>query len=154
VGRLGSLYGELAHEDILETAAKTIVQNAGAAGPDGQTTMQLKANMDATLKTLRDELREHRCKPGALKRVWIPKAGGKRRPLGILNVRDRVVQTALLLEPIFEALFNEHSTTYFSDERLEGQHRLWRMPLKTAWTESRTEERSRKARCGKTARPI
>jgi RNA-directed DNA polymerase len=77
--------------------------------------MQLKANMDATLKTLRDELREHRCKPGAVKRVWIPKAGGKRRPLGIPNVRDRVVQTALLLlllEPIFEAVFNEHSHAY------------------------------------------
>jgi group II intron reverse transcriptase/maturase len=112
--RAWTLYGELTRQDILETAARTVVRNAGAAGPDGQTTMQLKANMDAMLKTLRDELREHRYKPGAVKRVWIPKAGGKRRPLGIPNVRDRVVQTALLLllEPIFEAVFNEHSYAY------------------------------------------
>jgi RNA-directed DNA polymerase len=71
-----------------------------------------EAQLDANLTNLGDALREGTYQPQAIRRHWIPKPGSPElRPLGIPTVRDRVVQTALLmvLEPIFEREFAEHS---------------------------------------------
>ena len=131
--RAWTLYGNLCDRDILETAAKAVIENAGTAGLDGMTTMQLKENMAATLTSLQTELTERRYKPGAVKRVWIPKADGKRRPLGIPNVRDRIVQTALMLlmQPIYEADFHENSFAYRPRRKAQDaieaiRKKLWR----------------------------
>jgi group II intron reverse transcriptase/maturase len=91
-----------------------VLSNAGAAGVDGVTTDSVKAEPAAFLSGLQAELRNRSYRPSPVLRVWIPKAEGKQRPLGIPTVKDRVVQAALvlLLQPIFEADFNEHSYGY------------------------------------------
>jgi RNA-directed DNA polymerase len=112
--RAWSLYGELCRRDVLETAMKAVVANGGAAGLDGITTEQVKAGAEEFLNALQAQLKDRSYQPGPVKRVWIPKADGKQRPLGIPNVVDRIVQMGLLilLQPIFEADFDEGSFGY------------------------------------------
>lgn len=96
--RAWSLYGDLCRRDVLETALRTVLANAGAAGVDGVTTEAVKAAPAALLDGVQAELRNRSYRPSPVLRVWIPKADGKQRPLGILTVKDRVVQAALLRE--------------------------------------------------------
>jgi RNA-directed DNA polymerase len=112
--RAWSLYADLCRLDVLETALKAVLNNAGAAGVDGMTTEAVKADQPAFLTELQTQLRSKSYRPSPVRRVWIPKADGKQRPLGIPTVKDRVVQMALslLLTPIFEADFNEGSFGY------------------------------------------
>ena len=112
--RAWSLYGELCRRDVLGAALKAVVKNGGAAGLDGITTEQVKASLDEFLDSLQSQLKDRRYVPGPVKRVWIRKDDGKFRPLGIPNVLDRIVQMALLilLQPIFEADFDEASFGY------------------------------------------
>jgi RNA-directed DNA polymerase len=112
--RAWSLYGDLCRRDVLEAALKAVLGNAGAAGVDGVTTEEIKASACAFLDGLQQQLRDKSYRPSPVLRVWIPKADGKQRPLGIPTVKDRVVQAAVrvLLEPIFEADFNEGSYGY------------------------------------------
>lgn len=112
--RAWSLYGELCRRDVLETALMAVVRNAGAAGVDGVTTEAVKAAAELFIDRLQEELKTRVYRPSPVLRVWIPKADGKRRPLGIPTVKDRIVQTALvlLLQPIFEADFNPYSFGY------------------------------------------
>ena len=101
--RAWSLYGDLCRRDVLEAALKAVLSNAGAAGVDGVTTEEVKSSAAAFLDGLQQQLRDKNYRPSPVLRVWIPKADGKQRPLGIPTVKDRVVQAAVrvLLEPIF-----------------------------------------------------
>lgn len=112
--RAWSLYGELCRRDVLEAALKAVVANGGAAGLDGITTEQVEADAEGFLNALEAQLKDRSFRPGPVRRVWIPKAEGKQRPLGVPNVVDRIVQMALLilLQPIFEADFDEGSFGY------------------------------------------
>jgi RNA-directed DNA polymerase len=110
--RFYALYDKVYREDVLAHAYALARANDGAAGPDGVTFAKIEEEGSAgLLKELHEALKTKQYKPGPVRRVYIPKLSGGERPLGIPNIRDRVVQTAakLILEPIFEADFDENS---------------------------------------------
>lgn len=96
----------------LRSAFAQVKANRGAAGVDHQSIAMFEAHLDKKLRHLAESLRTGTYRPGAIRRVYIPKPGTKeRRPLGIPTVRDRVAQAAVrhVLEPIFERDFAAHS---------------------------------------------
>src|SRR5512140_2721796 len=96
---------------LLHAAFKAVKRNRGAAGIDRVSLKMFEANLEQNLSALERELKSGSFQPLPLRRHYLPKGGGKFRPLGIPAVRDRVAQEVLrrLLNPIFEPLFHEAS---------------------------------------------
>jgi group II intron reverse transcriptase/maturase len=104
--RFYALYDKIYREDILAHAYAQCRSNKGAPGVDGQDFSDVEAyGVQQWLGELAIALKEETYRPEPIRRVFIPKANGKLRPLGISTLRDRVCMTAamLVLDPIFEA---------------------------------------------------
>lgn len=110
-GRWYSLMDKVSAPATLAAAWARVRANRGASGVDGVSIERFAARSEDYLAELSTALRAGRYRAQPVKRVEIPKADGKTRPLGIPVVKDRIVQTAvkLVIEPIFEATFRPMS---------------------------------------------
>jgi RNA-directed DNA polymerase len=101
------LYRYLLNPSVLSDALEQVKRNNGAPGIDGVAVSSVKDKEWEFIKQLTDKLKKKTYCPRPVRRVYIPKDNGKKRPLGIPTLEDRVVQTALvmLLEPVFDPMF-------------------------------------------------
>lgn len=107
-----ALYDKLYRKDILLKGWSNVKANKGSAGVDEQTIEDIECyGVDKLILEIQNELMEGVYNPPPVRRIYIPKADGKKRPLGIPTVKDRIVQSAMkiVIEPIFEADFKECS---------------------------------------------
>lgn len=110
--RFHALYDKVYRLDILWEAWRRVRANKGSAGIDGETLADIEKRGEIHfIMGCHRQLKEGKYHPQPVKRQYIPKKDGKQRPLGIPTVRDRVIQmaTKLVIEPIFEADFQETS---------------------------------------------
>ena len=110
-GKWFSLMDKVYALATLQAAWQQVQSNKGSHGVDGVSVARFAQQQEHYLQELQQALKAGSYQPLPVKRVFIPKAGGGKRPLGIPAVKDRIVQTALkmAIEPIFENEFVEHS---------------------------------------------
>lgn len=110
-GQWYSLIDKVYAPATLQTAWQRVKRNRGSAGVDGVSLERFATKADDYLRELHEQIKTGSYQPQAVRRVYLPKADGGQRPLGIPAVKDRIVQAALklVIEPIFEREFCEHS---------------------------------------------
>lgn len=132
------LYDKMFIPYLLREAWKQVRRNGGNPGIDGVSIADIEQiGIDSYLEQLGDDLRKRTYKPKAVKRVFIPKPNGSKRPLGIPTVKDRIVQTVckMILEPIFEADFKDCSHGFRPNRNAKGAMQMIKEELKRGKTE-------------------
>ena len=139
--RFYALYEKISRTDILAHAYAQCRSNKGAPGVDGQDFADIEAyGVERWLAELALALRRETYRPEPIRRVFIPKANGKLRPLGISSVRDRVCMTAalLVLERSSKPIFHRKSTPTALGETPSRPSSRWKScysaATRTSWT--------------------
>ena len=98
-------------DENLDEAIKRVKSNKGVAGVDKMTVDEIDEYFKANKETVKKQILEKKYKPQPVKRVYIPKSNGKKRPLGIPTVVDRVIQQAVAqeLSRIYDETFSDNS---------------------------------------------
>jgi len=106
-----NLIEQISSEENLYLATKEVIRNRGIGGIDGIQVDELEKHMSQYLPYIQRKLLDGSYQPQAIQRVYIPKANGGKRPLGIAVLRDRVIQQAILrvIDPIIDPHFSEYS---------------------------------------------
>jgi len=134
--RFHALYDRIFRPDILRQAWEEVRRNGGSAGEDGMSIEDVeREGVEQFLGQIEQDLKASTYQPKPVLRVYIPKADGKQRPLGIPTVRDRVVQQAckLVVEPIFEANFRDNSYGFRPKHSAQQAVGVVKKALITGW---------------------
>lgn len=109
-----SLIDKIYNKNNIFEAFKLVKKNKGAPGIDGETVQNFECLLGEKINAIHCELKNGNYKPSAVRRTYIEKDDGSKRPLGIPTVKDRVVQQAVrnIIEPIFEPDFHPSSYGY------------------------------------------
>lgn len=132
------LYDKVRLPHFLRKAYKRVKANGGVSGVDGVTFAEIEeTGIEKYLSEISAELKQERYRPSPVKRVFIPKANGKKRPLGIPTIKDRIVQMSckLVIEPIYEADFEDSSYGFRPKRSAKGAIREIKSNLKEGKTE-------------------
>jgi len=136
--RFYALYDKVYRADVLAYAYERCRQNKGAAGVDDQTFEDIEEyGRERWQGELAQELKDGTYRPAAVRRSWIAKEDGKKRPLGIPTIRDRVVQMAvvLVLEPILDEDMQPEQHAYRADHSAHEALREVQVWLDRGYTE-------------------
>jgi RNA-directed DNA polymerase len=134
--RFHALYDRIFRPDILRQAWEEVRRNGGSAGQDGVSIEDVeREGVEQFLREIEQDLKAGTYRPKPVLRVYIPKADGRQRPLGIPTVRDRVVQQAckIVIEPIFEANFQDNSYGFRPKRSAQQAVTVVKKSLITGW---------------------
>ncbi|MED4332056.1 reverse transcriptase domain-containing protein, partial [Schinkia azotoformans] len=113
--KLHSVYGQILFDRKLTQSFEQVKANKGAGGIDGDTIESYEVKLEENIMELLNKLRTKTYQAKPVRRVYIPKKNGKKRPLGIPTIEDRIVQQSVvnILQPKFEDnLFHNWSVGY------------------------------------------